>query len=216
MVKKKLALAVSALAASGTLWYLVSTQGVKIPVPSYRAIRVIDGDTFETEEKQVIRLASTEAPELDKCGGQEAKQQLEKLILGKPLYIKVVYQDPYHRQIGLVYSEKVFVNEAMLKSGSSYYYRASPGTIGKKLQQAGEFARKNQQGIFSSSCIQSVNPKQPQCNIKANIGRAGNIYYLPDCGVYPNVLLELYKGDQWFCTEAEAIKAGFRKPSQCP
>lgn len=180
-----------------------------------RALRVIDGDTFETEEKQVIRLASTEAPELEHCGGKEAKDQLEKLILNQPLYIKVVYQDPYHRQVSLVYTGKDFVNEAMLKSGSSYYYRASPGKIGEQLQQAGETARKNQQGIFSA-CIQSVNPKQPKCNIKANIGQQDNIYYLPDCGVYPNVILELYKGDQWFCTEAQAIKAGFRKPSQCP
>lgn len=205
---------VGALAA-GTLW--VGNDKLHLfPMPGYEVDRVIDGDTFMTKEGQRIRVASTEAPELTNCGGEAAKARLEELVLNQPLYLKVVYQDFYHRQVSLVYSGKTFINEQMLKDGYSYYYRASPGKIGEQLQQAGEQARTQKKGIFGSDCTQAVNPKQPECNIKANIGQQDNIYYLPDCGVYPNVILELYKGDQWFCTEAEAIKAGFRKPAQCP
>ena len=213
--RKGLAIGLGGALIAGTLW--VGNDKLHLfPVPGYEVERVIDGDTFITKEGQRIRVASTEAPELANCGGPKAKARLEELILDQPLYLKIVYQDFYHRQVSLVYSGKTFVNEQMLKDGYSYYYRASPGEIGEKLQHASAEARKQAKGIFGPECTQIANPVKPQCNIKANIGQKDKIYYLPDCGVYPNVIVELYKGDQWFCTEAEAIKAGFRKPSQCP
>lgn len=58
-------------AVAATLW-LTSGRGKPIKVPAYQVLRVIDGDTFETAENQHIRVASTEAPELDRCGGTEA------------------------------------------------------------------------------------------------------------------------------------------------
>jgi hypothetical protein len=29
-------------------------------------------------------------------------------------------------------------------------------------------------------------------------------------------LIQLHQGDQWFCTEKEAVKAGFVKAGGCP
>ncbi len=211
------AAATAGLALTG--WYfVVFGNGQKIKVPAYEAIRVIDGDTFETAEGQRIRLASTEAPELGRCGSDEAKKKLEELLMGKPLYVKVVYQDPYRRQISFVYSGKTFINEEMLRDGFAYYYRSSPGKIGEELKAATEKARQDKKGIFGEKCTQSTNPDKPKCNIKGNLGNSKNtkIYYLPDCGVYPNTQVQLYLGDQWFCSETQAKKAGFRKPEQCP
>lgn len=206
-------IAAAGVAAASLLW-MTGGNGKAMPVPAYEVIRVIDGDTFVTKEEQHIRVASTEAPELNMCGGPEAKQALEKLILGKPVYMKILYRDPYDRLVSLVYSEKEFVNVAMLTSGYSYYSRSSPGEIGEELKSATQKAREGKKGIFNDSCTQMVNKEKPSCNIKGN-DRNGKIYYMPECGVYDNVTVQLYLGDRWFCTEKEAIAAGFRRPKQC-
>lgn len=147
--------------------------------------------------------------------GERRRAALEKLVLGKPVYLKVVYRDPYQRLVSLVYTADKFVNEAMLSGGYSYYLRSSPGEIGKELKNATEKARQKKVGIFSNACTQMINLKKPSCNIKGNT-RNGNIYYLSGCGVYDNVEVQLYLGDRWFCSEKEAVATGFRKPEQCP
>lgn len=74
-MKKKLAVRVSAKRRFGAVtaiaavavgaYFLLSTgSGKPFPVPAYSVLRVIDGDTFVTTEKQVIRVGSTEAPEV--------------------------------------------------------------------------------------------------------------------------------------------------------
>lgn len=227
MVRKKLAkkkgnwgraIAVSAaaLAASGTLWYLTGTNGVKISVPSYRAMRVIDGDTFETEERQLIRLTGIDAPEIKNCNGPEAKQALEQLVLNQNLYVKVIYRDGSHRLISHVYNDDGLVSEQMIKTGMAY----STGTAIKdpSLGQAAAVAREAKLGIYSPKCTQETNPNSKTCVIKGNLRIPGNgdkTYHFPGCGNYNQTLVELYKGDQWFCTEELAKKAGFVKGADC-
>ena len=82
----------ASIITSSTGWYLSSSKN-QIQVPYYEVKRVLDGDTFETKEGQFIRLASTHAPEKGLCGSQEAKQELENLILNQPLYLKVLFRD---------------------------------------------------------------------------------------------------------------------------
>ncbi len=208
-------MAVTTVSVIAGAYFLISSDKSKpISVPAYEVLRVIDGDTFVTKEEQHIRVASTESPELDRCGGSEAKAALESLIVGKPVYLKVVYRDPYQRLVSFVYTKDKFVNETMLTSGYSYYSRSSPGEIGEKLKDATEKAREEKKGIFGYTCSQMTNKEKPSCNIKGN-DRNGKIYYTPECGVYDNVTVQLYLGDRWFCSEKEAVSAGFRKPGQC-
>ena len=60
---------------------------------------VIDGDTFETSDKKLIRLLGVEAPELGLCGADESKKQLENLILNKK-YFFFGYYKRYFQKIG--------------------------------------------------------------------------------------------------------------------
>lgn len=207
------AIAAAASIASGAYFLISTNKDKSIPVLSYEVLRVIDGDTFETKEKQHIRIAATESPELDQCGGDEAKAALEKLVLNKPVYLKVTFRDPYQRLVSLVYADGKFINKEMLAHGYSYYARGTEG-FSDELRQAGEVARGKKIGVFSNSCTQMVNKAKPSCNIKDN-DRNGKIYYTPECGVYKNVTVQLYLGDRWFCSEKEAINAGFRRPEQC-
>lgn len=52
----------------------------------------------------------------------------------------------------------------------------------------------------------------PQCVIKGNINQKGEkIYYLPGQVDYARTVIDVSKGEAFFCTEADAVKAGFRK-----
>ena len=53
----------------------------------------------------------------------------------------------------------------------------------------------------------------PACNIKGNISRNGGtrIYHVPGQEYYDATRISLKKGERWFCSEAEARAAGWRK-----
>lgn len=201
---------VTAIAGSALLLFF--GKGNPVPVPSYSVARVIDGDTFETTEKQLIRLASVEAPELGLCGGEDAKKALERYVLGKPVYLKVHYRDPYMRLISQVYTPDGYINDLIVREGYATYRTVSKDI---KLNAAAEEAREHKRGIYGEPCTQLVNKDHPKCSIKGNI-REDRIYFTEDCRQYSNVVVELYKGDRWFCTEKEAQKAGFTRGVQCP
>lgn len=214
--KRAVAVGAVALAASGMLWYLTSVNGAKILLPAYRAARVIDGDTFETEERQLIRLTGIDAPELSNCGGKEAKEALSKLILNKNLYVKVIYRDSGMRLISHVYNDKGLVSTQMLRLGMAY--NSGSAVSDPALSIANNQAKKEKIGIYSSKCTQETNPDNKNCVIKGNFAyhKSGDsVYHFPGCGQYNQTVVELYKGDKWFCTEKEAQKAGFTKGSDC-
>ena len=59
-------------------------------------------------------------------------------------------------------------------------------------------------------------PQQPGCQIKGNIGVNGEkIYHLPGSPVYASTKIDTAAGEKYFCSEEEAVKAGFR-PSRLP
>ena len=50
------------------------------------------------------------------------------------------------------------------------------------------------------------------CLIKGNINRSGErIYHLPGRPYYDATEIDIRRGERWFCTEAEARSAGWRK-----
>jgi len=49
------------------------------------------------------------------------------------------------------------------------------------------------------------------CNIKGNINSSGErIYHVPGQEHYVRTQITLNKGERWFCSEAEALAAGWR------
>lgn len=208
--------AVAATVAAGSLIFTSVRGKPPIELPAYTIERVIDGDTLVTKEHQIIRLSSVDAPEPDRCGGKEAKKALERLVLGKNVYVKPLFTDSFRRSISLVYTADGFVNEAMIEGGYAQYRRTlADGS--EKMKPASERAIENRRGIHGPPCTQRVNTKDRQCNIKGNIGKGNPMYFPSDCiPYYDQSLVQFHLGDQWFCTEEEAKKAGFRKPASCP
>lgn len=184
---------------------------------AYTVTRVIDGDTFVTAENQIIRINGIQAPEKGLCGSDDSANTLEKLVVGKKVYIKIVYLDRYRRQIANVYlSNGQSLGELLAAKGSVIVVQG--GKSDKHLLGAGNKARSTGIGLYGEPCTQRTNKKMPSCTIKANknLGTTNNIYHTPACKAYATVLIQLYLGDQWFCTEKEAISAGFTKAKTCP
>ncbi len=70
MTKKAIGIGILSAAAVAT----ALTAQTLLNKTSYKAERVVDGDTFVTTENQMIRLAGIDAPELENCNESQAKQ----------------------------------------------------------------------------------------------------------------------------------------------
>jgi len=185
-------------------------QGIKV-------IAVFDGDTILLDGKTKLRLRSVDAPELEFCGGPEAKKLLSSLVEGKRIEISEKIIGRWGRPTALVYLNNKLINEKMLASGWARYH--SDKTTQKKiLQTAFNQAKKDKKGIFSPKCRQIENLDNPDCLIKGNIDKNSGAkkYYFPGCVQYKFTIIEKDIGEQWFCNEAEAKKAGFKRSKTCP
>lgn len=201
------------LLVAGSGFLIIGSGKRKIPVPAYHAERVIDGDTFVTTEHQSIRLADIDAPDLRFCGGTEAKKELERLVLEKPLYLKVLFRDRFNRLISSVYTPDGEVSLSLAKGGFVVYDQTIEDN--HPIEDAANRARNQAIGIFGSPCTQKSNTTRPDCLIKGNSLAGKNYYRFPGCGQYTQTIVQLYRGEQWFCTEKEAKAAGFTKGSDC-
>jgi hypothetical protein len=57
----------------------------------------------------------------------------------------------------------------------------------------------------------NAQPQAPQgCAIKGNVTANGKIYHMPWSPWYAQIKMDPVRGRRWFCTEAEAVAAGWR------
>lgn len=56
------------------------------------------------------------------------------------------------------------------------------------------------------------------CIIKGNVSfnTGEKIYHLPGCPYYSSTKIDQNYGERWFCSEDEAVTAGWRKAYNCP
>ena len=183
---------------------------------SVKVIRVLDGDTFDTSDGERFRIYQIDAPEYPKgCLGIDAKIRLEKLILNKTVKIEEVKKDNFGRLLSYVYLNDLLVNEVMLEEGLAYFITAKPmDSRSFELEKAQTKAKKAERSVWSSLC----QTQKEGCLIKGNYRSADTtrIYHTPDCYNYDRISIRDGTSDRWFCTEEEAISAGFRKSLDCP
>lgn len=174
--------------------------------------KVKDGDTVIIDNNQTVRLVGIEAPELDFCGGQESRTYLENLIEGQKVTLTTFGVDKYARTLALLTYYDLNINKAMLSSGWAVY-ESFTGASRDDLAQESKQAMSENKGLFS--LCRSNKPDQPNCTIKGNINRDSKLYLLPSCSNYEQTMVYKDRGESWFCTEAEAQKAGFKKSESC-
>lgn len=185
-----------------------SSSGVNV-------IGVIDGDTVVLEGKSRVRLRFIDAPEKGLCGHEEAAKLLETLVTGKSVRIEEIVPDQFGRGMALVYVGNTLVNKEMLKSGWVRFHHDNASVL-EDLKDVVAIAKKEGRGIYTA-CHSTDTPDKENCVIKGNIddNSMRRNYYLSTCAQYKFTIVEKDMGENWFCTEAEARKAGFTKAKTC-
>jgi len=197
-----------------------------------RVVGVTDGDTLTLlaagNQQVKIRLAEVDAPEKGQPYGTKAKQQLSDLAFGKNVTVRDTTPDKYGRTVGRIYVGSLDVSKEMVRTGAAWVftrYSKDPSLPGIQTQ-----ARQAQLGLWSiegavppwewragnrsSNNAETTNlTSNSGCKIKGNINSKGDrIYHVPGSRYYAPTKIDTSRGERWFCSESEALSAGWRAP----
>lgn len=195
---------------------------------------VHDGDTFllKSADRIVrIRLFGADAQELGQtCTAPDrqpwhcdlwAKEQLKSLILAKTLSCRTKGKS-HDRTLAICLTNNgVDVAEKMIEIGAA----ADDTKYTEMYIDAEKRALIGGRGIWSGGQVQPwvqrkrLKPPEQQppnilCPIKGNVSANGNIYHIPGQRDYAGVQISENRGEQWFCSEADARAAGWRKAAR--
>ena len=83
------------------------------------------------------------------------------------------------------------------------------------MKSAYHYAQENKTGIFGMNC--KWNEPFGDCKIKANIDEdtLKKSYHLTTCRDYDRVVIDLDRGEEFFCTEKAAQAAGYKLATNC-
>jgi endonuclease YncB( thermonuclease family) len=161
MDKKSLILLIT-FVITGILYYNLTSE-VAQEKTMVKVLRVIDGDTIETENGQKIRLRGINTPEKSMPLHDEAKNFLSELILNRSIEIEVHGVDRYNRILAHVFLNGQNLNEQILKMGFGTLYYYEKDLHYSSLRKAEEKARENEIGIWEKSsdanCLELVELK---------------------------------------------------------
>ena len=188
--------------------------------------RVIDGDTLDIDGVR-IRLEGIDAPETgQRCSrrliglwpcGTAATEALARLTEGKRVECGPRGVDKYGRMLAICRAEGQDINAWMVRHGLAWaFVRYSTAYVAEE-----KAARAERLGIWQAETETAwdyrakrwtaAEDKAPEgCAIKGNVTRHGRIYHMPWSPWYTRIHMDADKGKRWFCSEAEAIAAGWR------
>lgn len=192
---------------------------------------VVDGDTLEIGAQR-IRLHGIDAPERRQtCAvrgkpwdcGAEATRALAARIADRHVECESTDTDRYGRTVAVCRSGGADLNAWMVAEGWALAYRRyATDYVDHELA-----AQNAQRGIWRGEFVapwewrrgrrltgsgeEAARP-QTECRIKGNISRRGDrIYHVPGGRYYARTRIDLAKGERWFCSEQEALSAGWRR-----
>lgn len=206
--------------------------------------RVIDGDTIVVDglprgdsRGELVRLSGINAPDKDECYFNRSTEYLTNLIEGKTVRLQkdVTGMDNFGRLIRYVIlpsghekDDDILVNDALIRQGYAFSVSSPPDNRYNRLFPAAEQEAKRENRGMWAACNyekqddprrqQHTPPPNPDCTIKGNISEQGFglTYFVPGCNNYDRVQVDTRRGERYFCTEQEAIDAGFHRATDCP
>ncbi len=223
----------SILAATALLAFALPAQAETLSGQA----RVIDGDTFAVAGEQ-IRLDGIDAPETRQtctrdghpwACGRAATQAMRQLIGRTPVRCEVSGRDKYGRAIAACFAAGRDLQQQLVRQGLALAYRKYSTRYVPDEEAAraegvglwsGEFTapsdwrkqnRNRQAKIHRRPGANSSSRAGSPCRIKGNISNAGRIYHVPGGRHYEQTRINTSKGERWFCSEAEARAAGWRR-----
>lgn len=185
--------------------------------------RVVDGDTLELDGT-VYRLNGIDAPEHGQtCGkwncGAQATDTLVEIVKGREVSCDPIGEDGYGRVIATCYADGTDIGASMVDKGLAWAFRRYSTTYVDEEAKA----KSRSIGVWSGTYMPPWDFREARwsraeqrapdgCPIKGNISRNGRIYHAPWSPWYDRTRINTSKGERWFCSEAEAVAAGWRAP----
>ena len=195
-------------------------------------MRVVDGDTIDVQigdETHRIRYIGIDTPEtVDPrrpvgCFGREASQRNRELVAGRTVELeKDVSETGYFgRLLRYVWLGDQMVNAVLVREGYAVSTTYPPDVkyqdlflaLQREAQDAGR-------GLWSACAGPSPTPPATPCDysdsgqpvIKGNISQntGERIHHVPGGQFYDRTVIDEFAGERWFCTEADAVAAGWR------
>ena len=191
-------------------------------------VRVIDADTFDIGAPSYVRLVGIDAAETEQtctagdgrtvaCGAL-ATEGVRALYEGRPAVCAVTGYDRYDRALAVCTVEGQEVNARLVELGLARAYRGN-GTYAAEEDAARAAAR----GLWAYDMQDPADwrarkreaaeaTEAPEgCAIKGNVSGSGRIYHLPGQQNYDRTRISTGQGERWFCSEEEALAAGWRR-----
>jgi len=191
-------------------------------------VRVVDGDTLEIDDT-TYRINGIDAPEYgQKCAsesggtwacGKEGVTALVRYVSGKDVRCDSMAQDGFGRTVATCFADGTDIGALMVEQGWAWaFVKYSDVYITEEA-----IARDAGLGIWQANTMpaweyraqrwQVAEQKAPEgCPIKGNISSNGRIYHPPWSPWYSRTKISEEQGERWFCSEAEAVAAGWRAP----
>jgi endonuclease YncB( thermonuclease family) len=228
LVKRQAGALAIAGSLAGFLW-LVGTPPADAQQPLVGSARVIDGDTIEISGTRV-RLEGIDAPETGQtCGrrligtwacGTAAAAHLEKRVAGQEVRCENRGADKYGRMLGVCFAGALDLNADLVRHGLAWAFLK----YSRSYAEVEAEARALRVGIWQGDATpawehrrqawETAGAAAPSgCAIKGNVSRGGLIYHTPWSPWYGKVSVDERRGERWFCSEAEAVAAGWRPAS---
>lgn len=200
--------------------------------------KITDGDSFAIGATQ-IRLFGVDAPEgRQPCTrdgrewrcGDVAAAELRRLVGSRDVVCVRRDTDDYGRVVAVCRAGPTDLGRAMVSAGLALAYRQysndyvdeeNAARAARRGVWAGEFTPpwEWRRGHRAASAQRDSNPRpaaparRDGCAIKGNVNDAGEkIYHTPASPSYRATRIDERRGERWFCTEAEARRAGWRAP----
>ena len=174
----------------------------------------------------MVRLAGLEAPEREqRCGkgskawrcGAAAEAALSKLVDGRAVSCTVSGSDDSGRALARCTVGDKDVGAELVRQGHVF---ADGSIIGRYSFQERE-ARNAKAGLwggdaerpaaYRAKLWEEAKRRAPDgCPIKGQVAGASRVYVLPWAPDYERVRVQKARGERWFCSEQEALAAGFK------
>lgn len=130
---------------------------------TYKVIRIIDGDTFEIESGEKVRLIGIDTPEIDekdqtkKCWALKAMFKTKEMLEGKNIKMEqdISSTDKYQRLLRYVWIEDFFFNDYLVKNGLAWAVTYPPDVkYQEQFSESQRQARESKLGLWGEEPCQ--------------------------------------------------------------
>jgi endonuclease YncB( thermonuclease family) len=165
--------------------------------------------------------------------GAAASAELARLLRGNAVSCEPHGQDKYGRTLAVCFADGRNVNAQMVRQGYAWAFvrysrryvaeEAAAKRDGIGIWQgdavpAWEYRAQHrlrapaqaQQAQAQQTEAQQAEAEHAGCSIKGNVSGGGRIYHMPSSPWYGQIRMQLARGKRWFCSEADAVAAGWR------